>query len=95
MLKKTIIALIIILLFNPFYGVFAQTTNSGVASPVVEKIPEFLNTIVKLFSVIWIIPAIIAGKLMTNDFVYGAMFNLDIYLWKIWNVMKNLANYTL
>jgi hypothetical protein len=32
---------------------------------------------------------------MTNDFVYGAFIHMDIYLWKIWNIMKNFANFAL
>jgi hypothetical protein len=32
---------------------------------------------------------------MTNDFVYGAFMHMDIYLWKIWNIMKNFANFAL
>ena len=39
--------------------------------------------------------AILAGKMMTNDFVYGAFIHMDIYLWKIWNIMKNFANFAL
>jgi len=37
----------------------------------------------------------IAGKFMTNDIVYGAFMNLDKYLWDIWNIMKNFANFGL
>ena len=32
---------------------------------------------------------------MTNDFVYGAFIHMDVYLWKIRNIMKNFANFTL
>ena len=32
---------------------------------------------------------------MTNNFVYGAFIHLDIYLWKIRNIIKNLANFAL
>ena len=32
---------------------------------------------------------------MTNDFVYGAFIHMDIYLWKIWNIIKNFANFAL
>ena len=39
--------------------------------------------------------AILAGKLMTNDFVYGAFIHMDIYLWKIRNIIKNFANFAL
>jgi len=32
---------------------------------------------------------------MTNDFVYGSFIHLDIYLWKIRNIIKNFANFAL
>jgi hypothetical protein len=32
---------------------------------------------------------------MTNDWVYGSIIHMDIYLWKIWNIMKNFANFGL
>jgi hypothetical protein len=39
--------------------------------------------------------ATLAGKLMTNDWVYGSALHMDIYLRKIWNIMKNFANFAL
>ncbi|MEI7562227.1 MAG: hypothetical protein WCJ39_00435 [bacterium] len=39
--------------------------------------------------------AILAGKLMTNERVYGSFMHLDIYLWKIWNIIKNFSNFAL
>lgn len=32
---------------------------------------------------------------MTNDRVYASIIHMDIYLWKIWNIMKNFANFAL
>lgn len=32
---------------------------------------------------------------MTNDRVYGSILHMDIYLRKIWNIMKNFANFAL
>ena len=32
---------------------------------------------------------------MTNDLVYASIIHMDIYLWKIWNIMKNFANFAL
>jgi len=56
---------------------------------------EALDTFISLCSRLWVILAILAGKLMTNDFVYGAFLHMDIYLWKIRNIMKNFANFAL
>jgi hypothetical protein len=43
----------------------------------------------------WVVLAALAGKFMTNDRVFGSALHMDIYLWKIWNIMKNFANFTL
>ncbi len=56
---------------------------------------EVLNTLVMLMSWFWIIPSVIAGTLMTNQFVYGEFMHLDMYLWTLWNMMKNFANFAL
>jgi hypothetical protein len=37
----------------------------------------------------------LAGKLMTNDIVYGSFLHLDASLWTLWNIMKNFANFAL
>jgi hypothetical protein len=39
--------------------------------------------------------ATIAGKLMSNEIIYWSFMNLDVFLRKTRNVMKNFANYTL
>ncbi|MFZ2150872.1 MAG: hypothetical protein WAZ12_03880 [Candidatus Absconditicoccaceae bacterium] len=39
--------------------------------------------------------ATLAGKLMSNDLIYGSFMHLDIFLRKTRNIMKNFANYTL
>lgn len=39
--------------------------------------------------------AALAGKFMTNDRVFGAALHMDVYLWKIRNIMKNFANFAL
>jgi hypothetical protein len=43
----------------------------------------------------WTIPVILAGKLLTNEVVYGEFMHFDIYLYKFWNLIKNIANYLL
>ncbi len=39
--------------------------------------------------------AFLAGKLMSNDFIYGTFIHLDSALFKMWNYMKNIANFML
>lgn len=39
--------------------------------------------------------AFLAGKLMSNEFIYGTFMHLDSALFKMWNYMKNIANFIL
>ncbi len=68
----------------------AQDTTS-----ITEDIWEYMNMWIKLLSRIWVVPASIAGRLMTNDFTYGSVIHLDTYLRKIWTIMSTFAFYTL
>lgn len=85
--KLIVMALLFIVVITPFGGVFAAGESNGSLS--------VLDGIIKFFSWFWVIPAIVAWKLMTNDFVYWSIFHLDIYLWKLWNITKNFANYVI
>lgn len=38
---------------------------------------------------------VVAWNLADNSFVYGEVFKFDIVLWQLWNIVKNLANFTL
>lgn len=78
-----------------FFFVLPTYAQNIQADEGLESLKEWLNNALGLFSRLWIVLAIIAGKLMTNDFVYGAFLHMDIYLWKIRNIMKNFANFTL
>ena len=74
-------------------SVFAQSQTT--AQDWLEFFNVNLNTILSLLSWLWIFLAGIAGKLMSNERVYGSVIHLDIYLWKLRNIMKNFANFTL
>lgn len=37
--------------------------------------------------------AFLAGKLMSNEFIYGTFIHLDSALFTLWNYMKNIANF--
>ncbi|MFA5747635.1 MAG: hypothetical protein WC872_00810 [Candidatus Absconditabacterales bacterium] len=69
--------------------------NTFAADAGLSTFNEFLNKFISMASWLRIWLAVIAGKLMTNDLVYGSFMNLDIYLWKIWNIIKNFANFAL
>ncbi|HCB51296.1 TPA: hypothetical protein DEP21_01800 [Patescibacteria group bacterium] len=69
---------------------FAQTTTN---TDFLEQTATFLNNLMKFFSWSWIMFAILAGKFMSNDMIYGTWLHLDQYLWQIWNITKNFANF--
>lgn len=62
---------------------------------VVTKLSDRLQDLISILSWAWIVVAALAGKMMTNDRVFGAALHMDIYLRKIWNIMKNFANFAL
>lgn len=87
---KIVMVLVIVWVFF-VVPTFAQETTSD----TLEDTKTFLNNLLSLCSRWWIIMAILAGKLMTNDRVYGSIIHMDIYLRKIRNIMKNFANFAL
>jgi len=91
-----VVALICIVWFFFILKTHAEGAGDATTDDAnIKKITEGLNTFISLCSRLRVVLAILAGKLMTNDFVYGAFLHMDIYLWKIWNIMKNFANFAL
>lgn len=83
----------VILVVSCFFAgsVFAQeTTNSSLSG-----VKEVLQSFISIMSRGWVVLAALAGKMMSNDRVFGATLHMDIYLRKIWNIMKNFANFGL
>lgn len=79
---------------------FAKTFAQWVETPtqelkVLENAQFFLNKVVTFISWSWVLLATLAGKFMTNDMIYGSWLHLDAYLWKLRNIAKNFANFTL
>lgn len=72
--------------------VFAQTSA---ATESQQKIIEFIDIILKFFSRWRVILASLAGKMMSNDFVYWSAFRFDVFLWTIRNITKNVANFAI
>lgn len=54
---------------------------------------EIINQLVRFFAWFWVVPATVAGKLMTNEFAFWEIIGLNTYLWKIRNIMRNFANF--
>ena len=82
--------------------VFAQNNNSqttqnanAIAQEKIVKSFENLSFIKKVVYVLIHPMLIVAGKLVDNSFVYWGAFGFDAVLWRLRNIMRNLANYTL
>lgn len=56
---------------------------------------DMLYAAQSLFSWIRVVLANLVGKLMTNVFVYGEFLNLDVFLWKVWQISRNIANFAI
>jgi len=73
-----------------------QSTDDKVKDDkTLETVAKRLNEFLQLFSWFWIIPATIAWKLMTNWWVYWSGIHMDKYLWQLWQMMRNFANFFL
>ena len=94
--KKRINTLKIVWAFLIMGFVFVSLTFAA-ESPTqkIDDLAEIIHFIVSFLSRWRALLATLAGKLMSNDLIYWSFMNLDIFLWKIWNIMKNFANYTL
>lgn len=79
------------------FVVWTMTLAQGTPTPLENKLndAQFLNQLIELLAWLWIPLAMIAGKLMTNTFVFGEFINFDIYLRGMWNISKVLANLTI
>ncbi len=90
--SKRIKILISILTLSVFFlfPVFAWNTSDANNTLI-----SMMQEVFKFLSVAWLFLAVIAWKLMTNDFVYWSFLHLDTYLWQLRNITKNLANFVL
>ena len=79
--------------------VYAADWNTTSQSDVFqEKATEWYEKISFLQKVIYVVLyplLVVAWKLVDNSLVYGEVFGFDAVLWKLWNIVKNLANFTL
>lgn len=93
-MKKKLTYILLVLLLLPL--IWGSTFAAGVCdNETMGLVVSLISVMVKFFSRGWVVLANLAGKLMTNDFVYGSFMNLDVYLWKLWNLSKNFANFFL
>jgi len=68
----------------------------AVEDPIsVQETAELFGEFLDFLSWLWIIPAIVAGKFMTNEFVYGDVFWLTEVLRQLWQAMRTFSYFTL
>ncbi len=78
-----------------FVGDFAFAQNVAEEVTLTSQVSNLFELIIGVLSWLWVLLATLAGKLMTNDLIYGEFINLDNILKQLWNISKNFANYGL
>lgn len=92
-LKFWIIIVMIAVFF--FCPTFAADKCDWTVADSLQKINVFFWNAWRLCSWIWILLWNCAWILMTNTMVYWEFMWLDVFLWKIWQVCRSMANYAL
>ena len=90
---KLWIIIVMVIVFSS-YPTFAEECSWD-AKETLDMLNTFILNLWRFFSWIWIILWNIAGVLMTNVMVYWEFMHLDNFLWKIWQMTRSIANYTL
>lgn len=74
-------------------AVSADWTSSWSSESAYSGFIEFLEQLLSIgYIILWPL-FFLAGILSDNTLVYWSWFNLDMYLWNLWNIMKNFANF--
>ncbi len=72
-----------------------QTTQDDVTTKQAKKRDSTFSFFNKAVYILIYPMMVLAWKLADNSFVYWEIFGFDAVLWHLWNLMKNLANFTL
>ena len=83
--------------FNEVYAEDApkQDTVQQKQKEKLASIDVFLEAISEVaFALLWPLVAL-AWLAMDNTLIYGSFMGLDVTLWKIWQIVRSFANYTL
>lgn len=87
------VSFIFVLLLSVSGAIFANDATADV--PITETIWAILSTIIDFASWIWVLLAIIAGKVMTNDLVYGEFLGFDNILWQMRVVSRQISTFAI
>lgn len=108
-LLKSLIVLLMSFSFVPQFAGIIGVESTEVMAADEEKKQETAQTQtdtakdwwdnLEIFSniayvLLWPLVAL-AWLLMDNSLIYGSFMNLDVSLWKIWQIVRNFANFTL
>ena len=80
---------------NNVYAADSGTTQANSSQEWVSGVWEKMGTIQKIIYIFIFPLLVVAGKLVDNSFVYWEIFGFDAILWKLWNIVRNLANFGL
>lgn len=89
---KSIISIVILFFLT---GDFAFAQSIQAETSLTMDIAQVVDLLIGILSWAWVVLASIAGKLMTNDLVYGEFINLDNVIYQLWAISRNFANYGL
>ena len=80
---------------NCVFAADGQTQEQKTAEKKLEEWEKSLLFVNKTVYVLIYPVLALAWKLVDNSLVYWEVFGFDAVLWKLWNIVKNLANFTL
>jgi len=91
-MKKTLLLIVVFVIFISNY-VFAYWSAdiSWMWGNIFSWLQKFIEIIYLFF---WPL-LFLASKLLSNNWVFGGSFHLDVIFWKLWQVMRTFANYFL
>ncbi len=81
-----IASMLVIVLFVPEFAYASEDST-------MKNTFDIFNIVLQFLSWVWIVPAILAWELLSNDLVFWSSFNFEIYLWRIWTIMRSFANF--
>lgn len=75
--------------------VFATGAEGGACGGDMADMVDFFYKLQYILSWAWVILGNFVGKLMTNTLIYGEFLGIDTFLWKVWQITRNIANFAI